>query len=348
MSNAYHFDGTYKYSSKLFTGEFQLNRLGKLKKDIDLPLNLYKYDFDNCKAVYGLSRLQLISLIIDRGYSRVFDSNDSSLWSKKETSDNQTDEEFNLALGSDIEIEQALDSVSEAVKELENTVDDTLSFDDTTLELDELPEPEYDPEEDIKVHDLELSQRDLKSQYNKLKKYTAHLKKIVEIGEAVSQPTFIPNRVSASADKRKVSAILQLSDLHIGSIIAKDYVNGNPGFNLEVASERMAKVAHGVQSFIDEKRHSLAVEELVVSLNGDLMEILPHGQDQLEIVEQIIATQDILYTTLKTLSDYIPTRVIVSSGNHDRLESAKRCRNIYLLSIFNQHLYTMSSLMSKD
>jgi hypothetical protein len=278
-------DGTFYYASKLFTTEAIAKRIAKNPLSTTLPAKLNTDDFRNARAQYGVSRLALVSHVIEAGYTYA-----NKEWSL-EGSVPESNDEF-------------------VVDELED--------------IEDFEEDEVDPEQIIVEYGVTSELKQLKKAHKKLIEYTANLKQIADTSNHLRAPAFVKHKKQQVGSTRKSSAILQLSDLHFGSIIPEEE-GISIGYNPELAVDLMHSVVSGCESFIDEKNYSLPVEELVISLNGDIMEILNHGQDQLEITEQIILAQDILYTSLSELSKLTPkTRVYVTSGNHDRLESLKR------------------------
>jgi hypothetical protein len=288
-------DGKFYYAAKLFTTEAVAKRLAKNPLRTELPQTLTVEDFNKANDYYGVSRLALVSHVIQAGYT--YANKEWSLEVSVPTSNN----EFVV---DDLEdIEDARDAV----------IDDLEGM-----------EAEVEPEQFVMEYVIESELKQLKKANKKLIEYATNLKQIADTSSHLKAPKFVKHKEKPAGTNRKSSAILQLSDLHFGSIIPEE-AGISIGYNPELAVDLMHSVVNGCGSFIDEKNYSLPVEELVISLNGDIMEILNHGQNQLEITEQIILAQDILFTSLSALSKLAPkTRVYVTSGNHDRLESLKR------------------------
>lgn len=187
-------------------------------------------------------------------------------------------------------------------------------------------------EEEISLADevLESIQRASDSEYKA--RYKESLKVIDVLSRriqaaSVRSSSYKPRNTYVIDSGASASAVLMLSDLHIGQCITPSQVNYTNEFNIEIANMRIERVVAATQAFIDERNRSRPVTELVIMLGGDIIEgELGHSTNtDLEVTEQVIAAEEILIWTIKTLSKLCPTTSVHAvSGNHDRLPQFKR------------------------
>jgi len=216
----------------------------------------------------------------------------------------------------DTAIDELSDVVDNAVQEAKDLIVEERILDFTTEDL--LLEVATSQEK------KELAQ--IKKQYKKSLDRIAEYENTISVltKTASHKPRKVITNSNNSDKSHTASAILHLSDLHIGSIIDGAYVNGR-GYNPKMSAEFLEKITEGVKVFIKERTSSVPVDDLIINLGGDLVEIIDHGQQQLEVTEQVLLAQDLIYGVFKSLLELgIPIRSYVVSGNHDRLTKYHR------------------------
>lgn len=161
-----------------------------------------------------------------------------------------------------------------------------------------------------------LKYNDLKRKYNDALKLISAQQNIIESPKAKNNITF----KTSKTDKEKIVPVLLLSDLHIGANIS---VDGNRTFDVDMASSRMESVVSSALMLIDEKTSNNSIDYVEVLLAGDLIECLDHGQDQIDLMEQVFSAQNILESAIATISSKYKCNIRVVSGNHDRLSHLK-------------------------
>ena len=145
--------------------------------------------------------------------------------------------------------------------------------------------------------------------------------------------------------KPKMTLALDISDVH-GGLKTDD-------FNYAVVEKRMVYL---VDKFVDEiKRNSLSynIEDIVVTLNGDMIENSDLHEDSIKSCEDSNPGQ--VYTMVSLLFDHLiapvaalglKTRVLGTAGNHDRL-SKLRCMHKQGKEGYSWIIYSTLEKLSK-
>ena len=120
---------------------------------------------------------------------------------------------------------------------------------------------------------------------------------------------------------KKITGILQLSDLHIGKIIDNQW----NVYNYDVAKQRINIIAD--KTIEKSKLHS--VTDLVVEINGDILEgliqISSRNSEEADVISQITFASELLAQVINKLKPhYENIRIITTLGNHGRLFSDKK------------------------
>lgn len=187
-------------------------------------------------------------------------------------------------------------------------------------------------EEQIKQ--IEYKIRELKKERQKLRderrEYTKHiraearyeaLKEVLE--ESLRDCDFsthecFGSRVRSYDDKR--SAILCLSDWHIGSVVDNQWNI----YNVDIAKERVNKLSDKVKKYIIDNR----ISDLAVEINGDCIEGSIHVgcrvESEMNATEQIVTVSKMLAELINGLKPYVRSiKVITTLGNHGRIIANK-------------------------
>ena len=143
-----------------------------------------------------------------------------------------------------------------------------------------------------------------------------------QIGEVFSNYNFNFNTdVMEKKEESSKKMIMQLSDLHIGSLADNKYNK----FNYEIAKIRMKEFTSKV---ISECKKNNINSVYVVQTGDEIEHFQMHTTQAFEaemtLAEQIVKTSDLIINTLVTLADNgIQVRFSGIAGNHSRLNSDK-------------------------
>jgi hypothetical protein len=121
------------------------------------------------------------------------------------------------------------------------------------------------------------------------------------------------------------TAVLLLSDLHIGARVDPEEVGGLGEYSYAVFRERMNLLRESVGSIVAHHRMSHPVKHLVVAILGDLIEnvtIFASQTEQvdLDLMAQVLAAiGDLIALLLGLLNDFETISVVSVTGNHGRI-----------------------------
>lgn len=126
------------------------------------------------------------------------------------------------------------------------------------------------------------------------------------------------------------TALLQMSDIHMGQYTPSEEVGMFGEYNSEIAKKRVTATFSKFASIT--KQQPFAVDEVIVWLGGDLVEHshLRNGHEtqvDMHVINQTLEITDLLIANLSTLSSlFNKVRVVGVSGNHGRTDrDPKKC-----------------------
>ena len=178
----------------------------------------------------------------------------------------------------------------------------------------------------------------LQRQLDHQKSLVRHLEHELESSEKRSQLLEEISRLPVvsqwTADKRKTrkgeaTAIVALSDWHVGEVIRRQTVNGKNEFNPEIASRRIERVFTKIPEYVD--RYVPMATEIVLWLGGDF--ITGYIHEELEESNSMSPTEECLFfidhfsSGLAHILDRTKQniKIVTSWGNHGRTTKKKRC-----------------------
>lgn len=175
-----------------------------------------------------------------------------------------------------------------------------------------------------KIKQLEKENKSLKEEVHKL--YQSRY-----IEENLSEwPESPVSLISQSNTKsRQQTAVLVLSDWHIGERVLPETVNYVNEFNFEVAKKRLQRLFSKVYSHLLELKKTRNLQELVVWLGGDLIGGYIHEElmenNCLSPQEEVDNARAILIEAIEGLRSLeIPIQVVCNWGNHGRTTKDKK------------------------
>lgn len=119
------------------------------------------------------------------------------------------------------------------------------------------------------------------------------------------------------------SALLLLSDTHIGQVVTKDQTLGFNEYNFNVFLARLKFLENSVTSIMEDHT-TTPVDELVIALGGDMIHgALNHAAEAAQhstIFEQLYGGAHALAQFLRNIARVVPKiRIVTTTGNHPRL-----------------------------
>jgi len=134
-----------------------------------------------------------------------------------------------------------------------------------------------------------------------------------------SMPLVIPKERGGG---RAQSAVLLLSDTHVGQIVSPDQTLGFGGYNFDTFLNRLQFLEDGVTSILQDHT-TTQIDELVICLGGDMLDgALAHGAEAKQkntLFNQFYGAGHALAQFIRNLAPHVPSvRLQCVVGNHPR------------------------------
>lgn len=171
----------------------------------------------------------------------------------------------------------------------------------------------------------------LEKKYEKAIAQVTVAEQLIELAREVAPvsysplPESVPNK---PGEDKSQSAVLILSDTHVGQEISPDQTLGFGGYNVDMFLARLKTVESSITSIVT--RHTTTkVDELVVCFGGDLIHgALNHGAEaaqKITLFEQSYFAGHAFAQFLRNLAPLFPkVRAVGTVGNHPRFANQKR------------------------
>jgi len=155
------------------------------------------------------------------------------------------------------------------------------------------------------------------------------------------------SRVLSKISTRPESAVLVISDTHIGQVVSVSQTNGFGGYNPRIYCERLYYMQEKVTEILSETAHGC--DELVVLLLGDIIHgALDHGaerEDHAVVVDQFQLALWSLHQFLGNLALRVPKmRIYTVVGNHGRFPNQRKMPTTNRYSNFDHIVYAALQL----
>jgi hypothetical protein len=170
-----------------------------------------------------------------------------------------------------------------------------------------------------------------RAKYERALSENSAVERLVSIAKDLAPISYLPNppvpKVSRGEGSPQ-SAVLLLSDCHIGQIITPEQTLGFGGYNFNIFLARLKFLEESIRSILRDHTNT-PVPELVVALGGDLLDgALNHGAEAAQhstLFTQFYAGSHALAQFLRNLAPLVPKiRVQTTVGNHPRFPSQKK------------------------
>jgi hypothetical protein len=156
----------------------------------------------------------------------------------------------------------------------------------------------------------------------------------------------------SSKHHKPQSAVLFLSDTHIGQVIEPEQTLGFGGYNFAIFQRRLKSLELSVLSILQEHT-TTTVPELVLCLGGDMLHgALAHSAEAGHInplFTQFYAAGHTLAQFVRNLAAAVPkVRVYTAVGNHPRWSDQKKMPTVNRFSNFDQVLYALVEALCRE
>jgi len=201
-----------------------------------------------------------------------------------------------------------------------------------------------------------------RGQYDLLRrKYEAVLKdgsaaqQLIELASSLAPQSYQPapaiETVRQKAGKEQ-SAVLMLTDTHVGADIKPEQTLGFGGYNFNVFLRRLKFLEQGVESIITD-HVSTDVPELIIAMGGDMLHgNLNHSVEAAQVhtlFEQYYGAGHALAQFLRRVARLAPAvRVYTAVGNHTRWGTQKKMPTDNRYSNLDMFLYAYLKALTSD
>jgi hypothetical protein len=148
------------------------------------------------------------------------------------------------------------------------------------------------------------------------------------------------------------SAVLLLSDTHVGQVIEPNQTLGFGGYNLDIFLQRLKRLEQTVYSILHD-HVTTPIEELVVPMLGDMLHgNLSHAVEAGQkhtLFEQHFFASHALAQFLRNVAALVPkVRVYTAVGNHTRWGTQRKMPTDNRYSNFDMFTYAMIQALTRD
>lgn len=217
-------------------------------------------------------------------------------------------------------------------------------------EMSEEPIPDENPAEFWKFQASKLAKKLEEERWEKTvtQALVEEIREIAPKSYETAPPVSWPTR----RDGTPQSAMLLLSDTHVGQVVEPEQTLGYGGYNIDVFLSRLKRLEQAIHSILSD-HVTTPVDELVVGMLGDMI----HGNLQHSVeagqhhtlFEQFYAAGHALSQFMRSISTLAPrTRVYTTVGNHPRWGTQKRMPTDNRYSNLDQFLYAYTGALLRD
>jgi predicted MPP superfamily phosphohydrolase len=148
------------------------------------------------------------------------------------------------------------------------------------------------------------------------------------------------------------SAVLILSDTHIGQVVTPEQTQGFGEYNFDTFLNRMKRLEDTIHSILSDHTNT-KIDEMVVAMLGDMLHgALNHAEEagQRNVVfNQFYAGAHVIAQFLRNMSTLVPKmRIYTTVGNHTRWGTQHKMPAKNRFSNFDMMLYAMLEALTSD
>jgi len=178
---------------------------------------------------------------------------------------------------------------------------------------------------------------------------------LVEMAASLAPQSYNPAppvSIIRAKEGKSQSAVLMLTDTHVGAVIKPEQTLGFGGYNFDIFLRRLNFLERGVTSILTD-HVSTAVPELVICLGGDMLHgALSHSVEAGQvntIFQQYFGAGHALAQFLRNVSRLVPkVRIYTAVGNHTRWQNQKKMPTDNRYSNLDQMLYVYTKALTSE
>jgi len=209
-------------------------------------------------------------------------------------------------------------------------------------------------EEDQEKAALRREIRDLKRKYEQAlleRDLTDRIIKRIERVITAFPPVTNPPPISSAPGEIVETAVLMLSDLHIGEVVSAEETFGLEEYNLDVFRRRLELLSKKIEEILFGCLKGYRFERFVIAALGDMVSGDIHEElsetNEVTIVEQAMMGAYMVAEFVRTQAAKFPVVDFYGvSGNHGRLSKAKRYKKRW--ADWDRILYETVRLLLRD
>ncbi len=195
----------------------------------------------------------------------------------------------------------------------------------------------------------------LEVKYNKVLKAGSAETQIVQMAASLAPQSYNPApavHTRRSKSGKQQSALLMLTDTHVGAVIKPSQTLGFGGYNFEIFLRRLGFLEQGLESILTD-HVSTAVPELVLCLGGDMLHgALGHSVEAGQvntIFQQYYGAGHALAQFLRNAARLVPkVRIYTAVGNHTRWQNQHKMPTDNRYSNLDQMLYVYTQALTRE
>lgn len=194
------------------------------------------------------------------------------------------------------------------------------------------------------------------TKYEKALKQSSVTDALVELASSLapkgydSHPVFTPRPLFGKGSAQ--SAVLILSDTHVGQVVSPNQTLGFGGYNFQTFLHRLQFLQDGVRSIMQDHTNT-QIAELVLCLGGDMIDgALQHGAEAKQkstLFSQFYGAGHALAQFIRNVAPLVPkVRIYCAVGNHPRWQSQHKMPTDNRYSNLDQFLYAYVQALTKE
>ncbi len=195
----------------------------------------------------------------------------------------------------------------------------------------------------------------LATKYQKVLKDNTAVAQLVDMAAALAPESYNPApaiHVNKHKEHKEQSALLMLTDTHVGADIKPSQTLGFGGYNFDIFRRRLKFLESGVESILTD-HVSTRTPELVLCLGGDMIHgALNHSAEAAQVntlFQQFYGAGHALSQFIRNTSRLVPTvRIYTAVGNHPRWGTQKKMPTDNRYSNLDHFLYAYMQALTKD
>lgn len=181
------------------------------------------------------------------------------------------------------------------------------------------------------IKDKEKILEGYKKEHGKLEVF---FNKVIDnISPVVSLPKIYLDPISSTARSSSTTAVMQISDSHMGAIQMPDEVEGFNEFNAAICEQRQINYAGYFLKWVGMHRHSYKINECAVIVTGDLISGDIHDElkitNEFPITVQVCRAAEVLTKQIALLAPHFQKVTVhfIVADNHSRLTKKPQAKD---------------------